>query len=254
MWRYAAAKATGVSHQRMGLPCQDRFACDQVGDGTIILALADGAGSASMAEHGAELAVQTVVRVISSQLRQGQTDLHEAMCEAVLEARQAIRSAAQDKSVSFRELASTLLAVAITPDKGVAAQIGDGLIVVRDQEDAWCWVFWPQHGEFVNTTRFLTDDDAMEHAEIESLPPTVYDLVLLTDGLERLALDFPNKAAYGPFFTGLINPLVASDGTGAIPRLSSQLETFLCSERITSRADDDVSLILATCRPQDSRS
>ena len=88
------------------------------------------------------------------------------MNEAVLEARQVIQSAAQDKSVRSREFASTILAVAITPDHGVAAQVGDGVIVVRDEEHVWRRVFWPQHGEFVNTTRFLPDDDAMEQMHI----------------------------------------------------------------------------------------
>ena len=70
----------GCGEHYMSVPAehiarQDRFACDQVGDGTIILALADGAGSASMGGHGAELAVQTVIHVFSSQLQQGRTDL-----------------------------------------------------------------------------------------------------------------------------------------------------------------------------------
>lgn len=36
-----------------------------------------------------------------------------------------------------------------------------------------------------------------------------------------------------------------------INHLSASLERFLSSERVGSRTDDDLSLILATCRQQD---
>lgn len=253
MWRFAAAKATGTSHARAGLPCQDSFACDQTGAGYLLCALADGAGSASLSQRGAELAVQTAIRAISSRCLQEDSDLTQIIRDAAIQARNAIQSIARRESISPREFACTLLLAIVGPSSGAAAQIGDGVIVARDGEGAWCWVFWPQHGEFVNTTRFITDDDALIYLQVESLPHTIEDVILLTDGLERLALDMAAQTTHDPFFTGLVTPLILTEGTGEMNHLSERLESFLLSERVSTRTDDDVSLILATRHPSDPR-
>jgi len=52
------------------------------------------------------------------------------------------------------------------PSGGGALQIGDGVIVVSDGGDGWSWLFWPPPGEYVNTTRFLTDEDSMQVLEV----------------------------------------------------------------------------------------
>ena len=79
----------------------------------------------------------------------------------------------------------------------------------------------------------------------------VTDVALMTDGLESLALHYASKSVHEPFFHGMFQPLLDADGAKEINRLSTSLERFLSSERVGSRTDDDVSLILATCRQQD---
>jgi hypothetical protein len=196
------------------------------------------------------MAVQQAFGVISSHRVMEGIDLSGLILEAVIEARSLIQSTAQCEAIAPREFACTLLVVIFGPTGGVAAQIGDGVIVVRSGEDAWGWVFWPQHGEFVNTTRFLTDDDAMEQLQTDALPDEVVDMILLTDGLERLALDMVARTTHDPFFDGLITPLVLTEGMGEKTQLSQHLESFLVSERVMARTDDDLSLILATRRAQ----
>ncbi|HOE64525.1 MAG TPA: PP2C family serine/threonine-protein phosphatase [Candidatus Paceibacterota bacterium] len=246
MWRYAAAKSTGKSHIKSGLPCQDSFSCALIENNVLILAVADGAGSAPMSDLGAETSVQTLIRVISDQIKTGNINYQEIIKTAAIDTQNTIYSIAKEKSIHSRDLASTLLAVIVGDDGGAALQIGDGLIAVRENEKSWCWVFWPQHGEFVNTTRFITDDDAMDFIQIDVLPPIINDIILLSDGLENLALDIASKQIFDPFFSGLISPLHLADGVGEILDLSSKLEGFLKSERITARTDDDTSLIIAT--------
>ena len=112
-------------------------------------------------------------------------------------------------------------------------------------------MFWPQRGEYANTTHFLTDKDAAERLQIEPLVGKVTDVALMTDGLESLALHYASKSVHEPFFHGMFQPLLDADGAEEINRLSASLERFLSSERVGSRTDDDVSLILATCRQQD---
>ena len=51
-WRFAAGQATGSAHEKLGKPCQDRFACCVEEDGqTLIAAVSDGAGTAEHAHQ-----------------------------------------------------------------------------------------------------------------------------------------------------------------------------------------------------------
>jgi hypothetical protein len=250
MWRFAAARATGTSHLRAGLPCQDRLACILLSDGTLVAAMADGAGSASAGELGAEIAVDSLVTQIHRFFDEGRSDLQVMLREAAAQAREAVSSEALKQGVAPRSFASTLLALVVTPEGGGALQIGDGLIVVSDGGDGWSWVFWPQRGEYANTTYFLTDDDALERIQVEAFPGTVTDVALMTDGLEPLALHYASKTVHDLFFSGMFRPLLQSDGEAEIGELSESLQQFLSSERVGSRTDDDVSLILATRRNQ----
>lgn len=123
--------------------------------------------------------------------------------------------------------------------------VGDGVMVVRDGTDEWSWMFWPQRGEYANTTYFLTD--VIHCPQFEVFSGIVTDIAL-SDGLEPLALNYADKTVHDPFFTGMFEPLVKAEGCGEITTLSASLEQFLSSERVRSRTDDDVSLILATSR------
>ena len=127
-------------------------------------------------------------------------------------------------------------------------QIGDGLIVVNDGNGGWCWVFWPQHGEYVNTTYFLTDDDAADHLQVDALPGKIVDFALTSDGLEPLMLHYASSTLHDPFFTAMFRPLVAARSQDELDQLPVALERFLASEPVMSRTSDDVSLILATER------
>ena len=237
---------------------------------------ADGAGSATRAERGAAITVKTVVDYLASQLGAGRLDYDTMLREAAVAAREAVLAEARRSGVKPRDLASTLLAAMVEPDGGSALQIGDGAIVVSDGGNGWGWVFWPQrgqyvkrcpnpnrdatqfrwifwpqHGEYPNTTYFLTDADALENLRIAPRLGKVADIALMTDGLEALALHYTSKSAYAPFFQGVFRPLANAreadvNEAREIAHLSASLKRFLSSERVRSRTDDDVSLILAS--------
>lgn len=251
MWRFAAARAIGTSHLKTNLPCQDRLVCEVLANGSLVAAVADGAGSAVMAERGAELAVAAVIAHLKYSLGGRRTDFGVVLCEAAALAREAISAEADLQGTELRSYASTLLAVVLSPDGGGALQIGDGVIVVGDGADEWNWVFWPQRGEYANTTYFLTDEDALDRLETEALSGVITDLALMSDGLEPLALHYASKTVHDPFFKSMFQYLVTAEGCAEINALSVALEQFLSSERVGSRTDDDVSLILATRRNHD---
>lgn len=248
-WRYAAGQATGAAHDKLGTPCQDRFAiATSVNEDTLIAIVADGAGTASLAHVGAEIAVTTMCSVAQLGVRADRRDLLAVLREAAALSRQRLVEAATDRQAQPRDLACTLLAVILAPLGGAALQIGDGVIVTRDAKPDWNYVFWPQNGEYANTTFFLSDERALGDAAGCELSDDIQDVALMTDGVEPLALHFASRSAHGPFFRSVFPPLYASTATGEDANLSTALAGMLASPAVRARTDDDTTLVLATRR------
>src|SRR5437667_6298555 len=160
MWRFAAARATGTAHLRTGSPCQDRLACAVLANGALVAAVSDGAGSASRAEVGAEIAVQAVTGRLRRHLEEADGPSPVlALQDAALYARAAVLARAEADGEEAASYAATLLALIDTPDGGAALQIGDGVVVVGGEAGGGRRVFWPERGEYANATRLRRADD-----------------------------------------------------------------------------------------------
>ncbi len=245
MWRHAAARTTGSSHLKRDEVCQDRFEVWSA-DGVFLAAVSDGAGSAKRAEVGAEVAVRQALASMRAG-HQEATDWPALVASAFDEARAAVLAQADSENLPARDFACTLLLVALTRDGGAAGQIGDGVIALRDDaEEGWSWVFWPQKGEYANMTRFLTDPEGASPPDLAGIRPSVFEIALMTDGLEALALNYSERSAHDPFFEGVLAPLRSAEAVGEVERLSTGLAGFLASPRVSERADDDLTLVIAT--------
>src|SRR5262249_11022537 len=104
------------------------------------------------------------------------------------EARKELRKEAEQRETTVRDLACTLLLAIVGEQAAAFAQIGDGAIVTR-YDDAYRPVFWPQGGEYANSTNFITDDDFDDSLEFASFEERIDELALFSDGLQRLALN-----------------------------------------------------------------
>ena len=141
-----------------------------------------------------------------------------------------------------RELASTLLLFVARPGLVVASQIGDGAVVVCDASGEFHALTTPQNGEYANTTTFLVSPDSFRTVQHQVWDKPFTGLAALTDGLQRLALVMPVGSPHGKFFAPLFGFADnASDADTAI----KALEEFLRSRRVTERADDDLTILLA---------
>lgn len=247
-WRMAAASVQGVSHVRSEQPCQDAHAVALLPGGALIVAVADGAGSATLSEVGAALAAQTAVTTIAAShplpamtdAESWQALLQESAQCALL--RLAVE--AEARCVDLNALATTLLLAVATETGTAALQIGDGAIVhaalhgVEGEVEA---LTVPQNGEYANTTVFLTSPTAIETAQF-SLHPPASALALFSDGLQRIALDMASGRPFAPFFQPLFRFVAnEADPTAA----QAQLAAFLSSPRVQERSDDDLTLVLA---------
>ena len=245
-WLVLGQSVAGTAHRGRNTPCQDAFRFKTLGPAGewLVVAVADGAGSASHSQTGAELACEAIVGRAGEW---GPTGLGsvEKLTELVTTARAAVLEEAERLGVPPRELACTLLVAAVGPEGGVGAQIGDGAVVLGDGGDAYRVAVWPEPSEYANCTHFLTDDTFPEGLRVEALTGPVSEISAFTDGLQRLALDFAARGPYADFF----RPMFATLRKAADPtELTEPLRAFLDSDRVNARTDDDKTLVLAARR------
>ncbi|HEX3130216.1 MAG TPA: PP2C family serine/threonine-protein phosphatase [Thermoanaerobaculia bacterium] len=226
-----AAKQVGTSHLRRGEGCADAFAIAS-GDDVLVLAVADGAGSARC---GAEGAAHTASRAVELALRE--TDLRSVF-QATLDS--LLERIGEQPPADFH---TTLLLAILKDDTLAVGNIGDGWAVVREG-GALRAVAAPERSEYVNETFFLTSRGALDEAVYEIVPAAGLDaLALLTDGSAWFSIDLdnrtPSEALFGKLFA------FASEASRPSEERDEELARFLASEMVLRKTDDDKTLILA---------
>jgi hypothetical protein len=248
MWKTVHQSVQGTSHRAAGLACQDSSAVREIelaGETVLVAACSDGAGSAELSHVGSEVACQTLVNLVAAEARAfgapAAIDFEHA-AGWVAEVHRALGRVADQQDVELRQLACTLLFAVVTSRGTAFGQIGDGAIVVS-RAGAYQAVFWPQSGEYVNTTNFISDPRWPSNFEFAWREGPVDELALLSDGLQMLALDYRAKGPHGPFFAPMFQAL-RNEADPA--KLTEPLRAFLDSPAVAERTDDDKTLILAT--------
>lgn len=226
-WRAVCASATGSSHRARDEAGQDAVLLRSLADGGLVVAVADGAGSAPLAAEGSALAVAAAVASVEMGL-----PLPDAFAVA--------RDSLGDDDEARSARATTLLVAVVRDDVLEIGQVGDGFVVVRrDGGELDVAVRAPER-EYLNETTFLSSAGWEDDLRVDALDARDIDAVALsTDGLQLVALDL---AAGGAPHPGFFLPLF-SWAAGDEPS-DAELAAFLASERVAERTDDDVTLAL----------
>jgi Protein phosphatase 2C len=245
MWRAVGTYVRGTSHVRFDLPCQDYCAYERVVIGSspsLVIAIADGAGSARLSQVGARATVDYLLRVIPADLS-SVVDANEDRAKHWLEgARANLEQTALDQECELQDLGCTILFAVLGQFASFFAQVGDGAWVAQCGGE-YTVATWPSDGEYVNETTFLTSQNWSDSIKCRTLDD-VSAVAGFTDGLQRLALQLDTQTVYAPFFDPLFSVLRTAEDESA---LISPLIEFLSSERFAERTDDDKTLVLA-CR------
>ncbi len=252
-WRYAAASVVGTSHLAVNAGCQDAYRCAVLpsADNTPILAVvvSDGAGSAEQGATGSAIVTTSLVEQMTAWAASGGTIKglqHATVAEWLDGVRETIAAEAGTANLPMRAYAATLLMALADGRHAAFAQIGDGAIVTADAGGDWGCEFWPQRGTFANQTFFVTDDEAHTNLRFAHSLQPVMELAVFSDGLERVLLNMTEHRAHAPAFDKMLNPLRSTAGDSHIASLSDALQRYLETPAITSRTDDDVTLVIAT--------
>lgn len=248
MWKYVYESMIGTSHKQSDQPCQDycKGIIHKLDFSEVLIATClDGAGSAKLSHVGAFVAGNSFVAEAECwlELNGHSTQPDEETVKLwVSSARKSLIEKATESEALPRDLACTLLGAVISDKWAVFIQIGDGAIVF-DAEGTYQFAFWPDNGEYANTTFFLSDERYESHIRLEILTQTISELAVFTDGLQMLALDYVHIQPHTPFFKPLFTTVQTSQNQD---RLNEDLVAYLSSERMNQKTDDDKSLLLAT--------
>ena len=252
-WRYANASVIGQAHIRQETACQDRLLCrtiDTKTDGEIFVAVvADGAGSTSHGQVGAEIACKTFAAQVADFLNSGKASvgsLNEDFGKFWIEFFQAkIKLIAGEKKEEVRDFASTFIGAVVGEKATAFYQVGDGGAVfsVNGKNESYRFGIEPNESEYINTTEFLTDETAVESLRFVRIEERVEDLILFSDGIFAVAVDYQNNKPHEPFLMPMIAPLRNGNSANG---LNEKLENFLASPKLNEKTDDDKTIILAS--------
>ena len=76
-WQVVGAAVRGISHERLDLPCQDAQGHRVLPNGVLLIAAADGAGSARFSDEGARCAVKAALLSMETDLERDPLLLEE---------------------------------------------------------------------------------------------------------------------------------------------------------------------------------
>lgn len=248
-WRAIVHSAIGTRHQQKQLPCQD-YGGYVIQANTLIGAVADGAGSAKFSDIGAQLAVKTALATLeqreedwsSIEFETINAEAETLFAEMVKTVVAALQAEAETGEYNLRELGCTLLSFIATPHWLACMQIGDGFIVTQaEQMDCFELLFEPSKGEYINETVFVTSDHAVEQMQVAVRANHHPFVCAATDGLEKVAIRFQDWQAFSPFFKPFLECLRSIADAN---ERQAYLETFLESDRLNAKTDDDKTLLL----------
>ncbi len=238
-WRLLAGREQGTSHLSDNTPCEDYFVAEVIND-TLWVFVADGAGSAVCGGQGAEIACETAMALVKSQSIETADEQWANDCVSAIQ--NALTDEAEQSNNSLRDYACTFLGLVVSEDKTLCFQIGDGAIIV-DVGEGLEVPIQPMQGEYANMTHFVSEEKALDNLIIRSFDCSSQKIAVMTDGLQRLALNLAENTAHAGFFSPFFQALQTAP-VSQNAALQTALENFLNSEAVNARTDDDKTLVL----------
>lgn len=183
-WKNVQTYEIGKMHISRNMICQDRTFYKEA-NGVKIVSLADGAGSKTKSEIGAELVCEKVCELFSTKFidyllyfedeKTNQAKHKKNMArlskEIITYLVTALKAKALEMNIAVEELSSTLLFFAIKDNHYIMGHIGDGVIAgLYNENNAYRVrvISEPENGERSNITFFVPDTNAEEHLHLQA--------------------------------------------------------------------------------------
>lgn len=246
--RILGASAIGPLHLINVTPCQDAFAYDALLSGYAFIAIADGLGSAFLSDFGAKSAVDAAVFTAKEMVVSNKEDfeLNLIVKKAVFSARKSLLEKAKEYQCNLRDLACTLIVVAMYMDSVAVAHIGDGAVVAKIKNGLKL-ISGPEDSEYVNEVSPLTGENWEKSLRITPTITNILGIMTFTDGLQRAAL---RKTSDGLIpFEGFCEPLFSYvTEIENIKEGEEDIKRLLSSKKVCINSEDDKTLVIGCIR------
>lgn len=246
MWKSVSCAVQGSGHKKTQTPCQDKT-YERNQNGVHIIALADGAGSASLSHYGAQCVVSGISELIAEHFRTFvECDDGWKVKQLILdELKRLLLEQADSLGCEIKELASTLLFAAVCEDQYILAHIGDGVIGYLDGSELKV-ASTPDNGEFSNVTTFVTSNEALTSMRLyKGTLKQISAFVLMSDGTEQSLYHKPTKT-----LANIVVKLMHRTCLTSYEVMKRQLEEALSSV-ISHNTQDDCSIAILA-RPNET--
>ncbi len=251
LWKVIAQKTAGTSHLKKDVPCEDAFAYDIVKDAegheVFFACVSDGAGSAKFGGLAAEYVTENAIQKLRQIFTTSHTIVEEDIYIIAEQLHDELSAISFENQTDLKDFSCTFLGFILFEDSGIFFQIGDGAIVrCTDGDTTLVPVYWPQNGEYQNTTNFLVQDKKLSNLWIRTTADKTSKVAVFTDGLQNLALANDTQSVHQPFFMNMLLHLETARTPESISLFNEKLLLFLQGEQVNARTDDDKTLILAS--------
>ena len=240
------ASVIGPLHIERGIPCQDACMYEILPLNCGVIAVADGLGSASKSDTGAQIAVEAALdagKATISKKKIAETNLSDVAKEAVAFARKELEAKATKEQCSLHDLACTIIVAIFYEDSVSVAHIGDGAVVAKTEEGLRL-ISAPGDSEYVNEVIPLTTKDWEQSLRITPKISGVECVAVFTDGCQRAALLRSQNGLqpYDRFFEPLFS---YAQELEVLEEGEQDIRDFLASQKMSEHSEDDKTLVIA---------
>ena len=241
MWKIVKSAVTGRGHISQNLPCQDKVFSLKA-KGVQAAALADGAGSAVYSHFGAEIVAEETCRLLTEcfEAFYNEDNVGKVGQELLHHLREKLELRAEELEGSMRDLASTLLFVAVAKDRYILGHLGDGVIGYMKNGDLKV-ASYPDNGEFANETTFVTSSDALQALRLmKGELKDIQGFVLMSDGTEAGLYDKRRKE-----LAPVLRKIMGLMSMVSVADIQRMLQDSM-EQVIRQKTKDDCSLVIVT--------
>jgi hypothetical protein len=218
----------------------------------VVIAVADGLGSAPRSDVGARIAVDAALAATLAALAASPSaPLSELAREAVGQARAAIEIKAAELACPLADVACTLIVVVFSGERVGVAHVGDGAVVCQT-DVGLILASGPGDSEYTNEVVPLTATEWEAALRVTPELAGVRGVAAFSDGCQRAGLR--RSAAGVEPFEKFFGPLFAyARELTDLEQGQAELAALLLSEKVCANSDDDKTLVLAVGLPGDPK-
>lgn len=176
---------TGISHERMRIPCQDALASRSMENGNRIWVLSDGAGSAEFAGQAARCNTEGILAFFGSCTLKSflACSLQEQKKQLLKACTDALGRCSEEFVHRPWDFSATLLFFVWDGGAWLAGHLGDGFLLIQDRDGEPLVCSAPDNGERSSQTWFTVSPDAMEHLRLYTDPVRLPGrMLMISDG------------------------------------------------------------------------